>query len=499
MSVVAPASSFLGKAGPLVLARTVSAGVTVLIPLVLTRALALPEFGTYKQLLLVAQTLHFMLPFGVAQSLYYFLPRTSERRAYLGQTLVFLTGVSLAAVVLLALLGGHVSTYFSNPELLRHRVLLAVYVVGTIVSSPLEIVFTAEGRTKVAAGVYLGSDAARTLAMVLPVLAGQGLAGLMAGMAGWAALRALGTAWLFWRHRGAWFSTGLFVGQLKYAAPFGAAVAITVPQLLAHQYAVSFSVSPEDFAIYAVACFQLPLVNLLLTPVSEVLMVRVSELDSQGGLEEGVRCYREATAKLAYAFLPLTAFCCVAAPELITALFGSKYQAATPLYQVGVLATALAIFPVEGVLRATGRTAHIFSASVLKAVSTVPIVYAGVRWFGMEGAMASSVITEVIGVGALMVALPAALGVKQRPWREALLMPWMDMGKATAAALGAAMGVWALRAVLSGADELLLVSVGWRWVPLFAAAGVFGAGYLFALRLAGVRPLELASSVLRGG
>ena len=42
-----PAASFLGKAGPLVLARLFTAGLTLSIPLVLARVLTLAEYGTY--------------------------------------------------------------------------------------------------------------------------------------------------------------------------------------------------------------------------------------------------------------------------------------------------------------------------------------------------------------------------------------------------------------------------------------------------------------------
>ena len=93
----APASSFLGKAGPLVLARLFTAGLTVSIPLVLARVLALEEYGTYYQLFLIATTLYMVLPFGVVQSLYYFLPRAEEKRPWLGQTLFFMSGAAVGA------------------------------------------------------------------------------------------------------------------------------------------------------------------------------------------------------------------------------------------------------------------------------------------------------------------------------------------------------------------------------------------------------------------
>jgi O-antigen/teichoic acid export membrane protein len=84
--------SFLRRAGPLVLARFASAVVTTVVPLVLARAMAIEEYGTYKQLFLVGVTLTSILAFGIPQSLYYFLPRTEQGRPYIVHVLVLLAG-----------------------------------------------------------------------------------------------------------------------------------------------------------------------------------------------------------------------------------------------------------------------------------------------------------------------------------------------------------------------------------------------------------------------
>src|SRR5919205_722320 len=84
-------SSLLGRAGPLIAARLASGVITLSIPLVLARTMAIAEYGTYKQLFLLSFTASSILPFGVSQSLYFFVPRSSEPRAWFGQTLAFLT------------------------------------------------------------------------------------------------------------------------------------------------------------------------------------------------------------------------------------------------------------------------------------------------------------------------------------------------------------------------------------------------------------------------
>src|SRR5256885_13293317 len=95
----------LRQAGPLMLGR---GGATVLgfaLPLILTRLLPQAEFGTYKQVWLVVTTGYYMLQLGLAQSLYYFIPRKDGReQVWLTQTTISLT--TLGGLCALALYAG---------------------------------------------------------------------------------------------------------------------------------------------------------------------------------------------------------------------------------------------------------------------------------------------------------------------------------------------------------------------------------------------------------
>ncbi|HSP77586.1 MAG TPA: lipopolysaccharide biosynthesis protein, partial [Myxococcaceae bacterium] len=269
------ASSFLGRAGPLVLARLFTAGLTLSIPLVLARVLSREELGTYYQLFLIATTLYYVLPFGVVQSLYFFLPRAREKRPYLGQTLLFMSGAGLVAGGLVVGLLGPVAGLFDNPALAEHRWTLAAYTAFLLGAFPLEVSLTSQGRTRQSALVYLVADALRAFAMVVPCLVGAGLHGMMVAVVGFAGLR----WWVAWvvvprGASGPLVSGRLWREQLVYALPFGAAMALAIPQQNAHLYAVASAVAPALYAIYRVGCFQLPVVDLLYTPTSEVLMVR---------------------------------------------------------------------------------------------------------------------------------------------------------------------------------------------------------------------------------
>ena len=130
----------LKQAGPLMLGR---GGATVLgfaLPLILTRLLPQAEFGTYKQVWLVVTTAYFMLQLGLAQSLYYFLPRKDGReRAWLTQasvSLFTLGGICAAGIYALRFV---VAGQFANPKLATYGLPMALMTWLMIAASPLEI------------------------------------------------------------------------------------------------------------------------------------------------------------------------------------------------------------------------------------------------------------------------------------------------------------------------------------------------------------------------
>jgi O-antigen/teichoic acid export membrane protein len=479
-----PQPSLLTRARPLMLARSASAVLTFAIPLVLARMLTPESYGTYKQFVLVAQTLYLVLPFGMAQSLYYFVPRAADRRPVLTHTLGSMLFVSTLAAICLVTFAPTVSGWVGNPGLIELRWPWALYAAGLTASYPLEIGLTAKGRTGSAAIAYLLSDAVRTAAMTLPVLFGRELTGLAWGLAGWAIARTLATLAITFAGEGRpTFDRKQFREQLGYALPFGLAMAIAVPQQYFHQYAVSASVTAATFALYSVGCFQLPVIDLLYTPTSEVLMVRISELDSQGELASASEVFREASGKLCLLFVPLSAYLISTASDFIATLFSERYIGAVSIFRVAAVVVPFASLPVDGVLRACDQTRAIFISYLLKALLNIPLVLLGLHVSGALGAIVAWAVCEVFGKALLLSRVPSALHS-----RLGALIPWKELAQAAAASMVAAVGVTLLQSALVHGSHL---------VRLLTETAVFGIAYALTLLASGAKPQQLVLSLLR--
>jgi O-antigen/teichoic acid export membrane protein len=389
-------NSILGRARPLLLARLAGAALTFAVPLVLARVLVPASYGTFKQGWLISTTLQLVLPLGLTQSLYYFIPREpAARDRYVAQTLwITLFQGALAAVLILAF-APLVSARFENPELARDLPWVAAFTAFTLAGSPLDVAWNAHGRTGAAALVRVATEAGRGGAMVAGALLIGGVTGVFAGITVATGIRAVVCAVVLFRRHGVRFDRATLRRQAAYAVPFGVAFLLIVPQQQYHQYAVAAAVSAAAFAVYSVGTFQLPLVDILYTPVSELLQIGLAEVEGQGRpARAGLALFHEAVLQLSFAFAPLTGLLLVVGPDLVVLLFSPRYAAAGPIFRLAVIQVALAALPLDGVMRARAQNRFMVVLSAAKLALTLTLVTLGLRTLGPVGALLGWVTVE---------------------------------------------------------------------------------------------------------
>jgi len=402
--------SILTRARPLLAARLAGALVAVAVPMVLARVLVPASYGTFKQAFLVSQTLALVLPMGLTQSLYYFVPREpSARDHFVAVTLWSHAALGAFAAALLLAGAPLVHAQFKNPELDATLPWVAAFTGLQLAGAPLDIAWNAAGRVGAAALVRVGTEVARAAAIVVAALAGGTVEAVFAGIAAAMAARLAWTWAALARGHGLRATADALRRQVAYALPFGLAFLLLVPQQQFHQYAVGAAVTSAAFAVYSVGTFQLPFVDILYTPVSELLQIGIAESDGAGRPPRAaLPLFHEAVGQLAFAFVPLTGLAVVVAPPLIELLFSPRYLGAVPIFRVAVLLTLMAALPLDGVMRARAQNRYMLALSALKLGITVPLVLGGLRAFGPLGALVGWLTAEA-ATRALMLARAARL------------------------------------------------------------------------------------------
>jgi O-antigen/teichoic acid export membrane protein len=426
------ADSILTRARPLLAARLAGAAITLAVPMVLARVLLPESYGTFKQGWLVSQTLALVLPMGLTQSLYYFVPREpAQRDRFVAQTL--LAHVALGAVAWAALWAAApaVAAHFGNPELAANGAWIAAFTGLYIAGAPLDIAWNAQGRIGAAALARLATEGGRSVALVAGALWLGTVEGAFAGITVATAARALVTFAALARAHGLAVSAPALRRQIAYALPFGLAFVLIVPQQQFHQYAVGAAVGAAAFAIYSVGTFQLPLVDVLYTPISELLQIGLAESDGAGrGPRAGLPLFHEAVLQLSFVFLPVVGLLLVVAPALIELLFSAVYLPAVPIFRVTVLSIVLAALPLDGVLRARAQNRFMLALSGAKLALTVPLVLGGLAALGPMGALLGWTLAEAL---ARAVMLGRAATLFEAPLRR--ILPLRALARQLAATL----------------------------------------------------------------
>lgn len=376
------------------LARLGVAALTFAIPLVLARMLLPASYGTFKQAWLLSNTLFLVLPMGLSQSLIYFVPREPEKtRAWKTHALLLMTGAGALAALLLLTAGQRLAAAFHNPELAALMPYIAAFTAFKLVGSVLDIAYVAEARIKASALVRIAAEGFYTVCLLGGALWTGTLEGAFQGVLIATFARAA-AAWILIGREGLAASRVDLRRQLAYALPFGAAFAIIIPQQQFHSYLVSASVSAAAFAVYAVGCFQLPVVDMLYTPVSEILQLGIAEHDARKDGAGALALFQEAVARLSFVFLPIMALLFIAAPEVISFLFTDRYLDAVPIFRLSIAVIPMWALPLDGVMRARAQNRFMFRISVLKAAMTVPLVWGGLKLFGPIGALGGWICAE---------------------------------------------------------------------------------------------------------
>ncbi len=465
-------------------ARTIGLAATFFIPVLLARIFDQTQFGTYKQLFLVFATLYTITQVGMAESLFYFLPQDPKRGGALTtNAIVVLLLAGSAALLGLTAGAPLVARWMGNAALAPGLPYIGLFVLLMIASAVLEIDLLSRKQYGRAAWAYMLSDLGRAAFLVLPMLLWPSMTILLVSAVLFAAARLGVTVWSLYRAYGADLqpSVPLVRRQLGYALPFALAVMVETVQVHLHSYVVSYYFDAATFAIYSVACLQIPLVGYAATSASDVLMVRMGESLRDGKPEAALLAWHDTVRKLALLFFPVLALLLVVGDELIVLLFTDAYAEAGPLFKVGSLIIASAAVPTDSVLRVFAETRFIFILNLVRVVVVIATIGFFLSVFHLGGAIFVTVLSTTLTKAVALVRVRHLMHVR---WRE--LLPWRSLGSGAAVAAAAGLAALGFRSSVSmPALPMLMASsavCGVAYVGLAAAFGVVPKNELLALR-----------------
>ena len=267
----------------------------------------------------------------------------------------------------------------------------------------------------------------------------------------------------------------LLRNQLAYALPFQLGGALWILVLNLHYYLVASSVDAATFAIYAVGCLQIPLVELLFTPAKNVMMVRMREAITAHRMGAEIVIWRDTVRKLAMVFFPLVGLLLVTAQELIPVLFTARYAASVPIFMIWSLIILIVPLQADGVLGVYADTRFLAALYGIQLLLNAGLVFVLMRPFGLLGAVMATGLAMGCGKSLLLVRAKRLMGAT-----FADLLPWRKLAEVLAATAACAAVTLEVKSHLPAAPlPLLVMAVGaylFVYLGILVVRGALDAG-----------------------
>jgi len=447
------------RAALLAAAKALAFALTIPLPLVLVRTLSQSEFGVYKQVFQIMQTVLGLAGLSVNLSVLYFLPRNPDKKPQIAlNVLIFYLGVGSLVALLFAAYPGWITLIFKGNELVPHIPLLGVAILLWLLSTVLEVVAVADNDIRSASVFIVVIQLSKSVLMMLAgAVFGTVHAIVIAAVVQGALHCLIMFVYLHKRFGRFWgtFDWQLFKAQLANAIPFGIGACAYGMQADLHNYFVSHYFDPGQFAIYSVGCFQLPLLGLLFESVVSVLIPEVARREQKADYSGIIELWAAAVRKLALVFVPVYTLLFVVRYEFITLLFTKNYAAAAPIFAINSLGLLLYICVPTSILRSFDDLKYFrLRLSLIMIPVAGAALYTGIHLAGMVGAISAFVIVQTFDLSILLRAISKKLKMSPRDIRR--LAP---VARTAAATATAALTTTVVKFVVSGSSAFVVLAI----------------------------------------
>ncbi len=475
------------QAAWIALSNLLSFCISLLLSAILSRHLSPVEYGTFRQILYVYNTLLIIFSLGLPKAYSYFLARIpiEEGRDTIRRlTLICLTLASVFSLVLY-LGSGIIADALRNPAL---RNALRLFAIVPLTLMPVLGVESTLVVYKMTGKVLLYVVITRTLTVLtttIPVLGGFGIDGALTGFTASSVVTcAAGLVWLsvpFRNVRSRKSSITIreimhFSMPVLYSGIYGFIIGS------ASQFFISRYFGVEDFAVFANGYRELPFASMVIGAVSAILLPEFSNMAKKGKSgAEFLAMWENTVLKSSMVIYPLSLFFFIFAPEIINFLYGDGYARSVPLFRIVTIINLCRIVPYGPLLFAVGKGNLFANAHMVTAILIVTMETACVKLFpSVETIAAIASLCTVFCLAIMLKGVADTLGttfIKVMPWYRMLKILAISIATASVSRL-AVMGIG-----LNNAFVALLAGFTVFSILYITVANLAGTDYLSILKL----------------
>jgi len=211
--------------------------------------------------------------------------------------------------------------------------------------------------------------------------------------------------------------------------------------------------SKQDFAMYSVASFRIPFVNLLFPSISNVIVPQISLMANEKNYNGARLLWHKMINIFSLITIPFLVFSFFTARELITLLYTSQYIEAVPIYQLILLTFIIQIFARGTIITAFGKTSYFLKIQLISTICGIIMGLLLIKNFGMAGAAITYVVTFYLSGIMQIYSSKRILGVSFKDW-----LPWESLLKIFSLSILASIIIVLVKQVIGNNLLILLCS-----------------------------------------
>ena len=446
--------------------RIISFVVLFTLPLVLVRVFSTEDFGLYKQLFLIHETIFMSLTVGVSASIFYFIPRYPlEWRVYLQQTFLVLGCLGALAAASLIATKSDLARFLNNSDLEIYVPYIAIYTGLSLLTTNFENIMIILKQSRLAASTIMLSDLLRAVLMIGAAIWTHSMLVLILSALIWMVVRFLVLlVYLRKLEVPVWITPDMdrLRELFRFAVPFGLGGICGILADSLPQYVISHLYTPAFFAIYSVGCLQIPITAIIFSSISDVTLVRLGELQKARNESESAYVIGDSVSKICLLLLPTYVWLMVNAKDVIVLLFTERFGDSVEIFRIFLSMIVLVALQLDYVPRAFGDIGFLLRVNILRLVLTATLLFFLVGPLGMKGAALATVMA--LAASKLIILFRVRTLLKVTLQR---LLPWNQLVRISFASLAA--GVAAGSFQMIGRFRLP--------IELFLSAIIFGTVY----------------------
>ncbi len=430
-----------------VIAKSSEAFLLLVSSVIMVRVYSKGEYGTFLQIMLIVNTIIMLTYWGIPQSIYYFLPRTSQKKTFVIKNFILSVFIALIAFFISFFLADSFPKWFSNENLREYTLIYSLIILFKSPSKLMEPFLISTGHLVLNSFFVVIINLLAYLPIIICSLLMSSIRGLLQAIAVSAVLEFLLyfgiVLWLFGENQKKSQTNDedciSIVQQLRYALPIGVSSQLGVLSKQMDQYIVSLFFLPVDFSVYSRGAIRIPVLSSIPFTINNIRMPDYVTSYQNGEIKKFLLIYHQCIEAVAKINIPFFFLLFSIAPPLISILYTEQYADSAWVLRVYSILLVIGIAVYGIIPRATGKTTSILYSTIILLISNVVLSLAFIFFWGAIGAAIASIVASVISAAYLLFHSVKILNVAIKD-----LFPWRYLYKTVKCSLIAVLSVFVI-------------------------------------------------------